>query len=126
MSRVGVLLNAATHKLCFPKYDSTKARCHGFTVVSNSSGKYVLQKMRRYGRFILHGGSRSAVVLQNGAKPGYSILATLHGACQAPGKPLTCSNPLGELCQLRLDDPLDDYIDKFYQRLTRCDILSKP
>jgi hypothetical protein len=36
------------------------------------------------------------------------------------------SNPLGELCHLRLDGSLDDYIDKFYQRFTRCDELSEP
>jgi hypothetical protein len=40
--------------------------------------------------------------------------------------PPTHSNPLGELCHLRLDGSLDDYIDKFYQRFTRCDELSEP
>jgi hypothetical protein len=36
------------------------------------------------------------------------------------------SNPLGELCHLRLDGSLDDYIDKFYQWLTRYDKFSEP
>jgi hypothetical protein len=39
--------------------------------------------------------------------------------------PPTRSNPLGELCHLRLDGSLDGYIDKFYQRLTCCDELFK-
>jgi hypothetical protein len=38
---------------------------------------------------------------------------------------LTRSNPLGELYHLHLDGSLDDYTDKFYQRLTRCNKLSK-
>jgi hypothetical protein len=39
---------------------------------------------------------------------------------------LTCSNPLGELYHLHLDGSIDDYTDKFYQRLTHCDELSEP
>jgi hypothetical protein len=38
--------------------------------------------------------------------------------------PLTHSNPLGELC--RLCHALDNYINKFYQRLTWCDELFEP
>jgi hypothetical protein len=37
----------------------------------------------------------------------------------------TCSNPLGELCHRRLDGSLNDYISKFYQRLTHCDKFSE-
>jgi hypothetical protein len=36
------------------------------------------------------------------------------------------SNPLEELCHLRLDSSLDDYIDNFYQCLTRYDEIFEP
>jgi hypothetical protein len=63
--------------------------------------------------FILHAGHRTTVVLPSGAEPWHPNLDTL-------------CNPLGELCHLRLDGSLNDYIDKFYQCLTRCDELSEP
>jgi hypothetical protein len=49
VSRVDVLLNAATHKMCLPKYDSLRIRYHGSTAASSFSDPYVPQRMRRYG-----------------------------------------------------------------------------
>jgi hypothetical protein len=68
--------------------------------------------------FVLHAGRRTTVVLPFGVEPRHLDLDTLW--------PSTCSNPLGELCHLRLDGLLDDYIDKFYQRLTCCYEFSEP
>jgi hypothetical protein len=59
----------------------------------------------------------------NQATPSWSHFAELANIRFGPP---THSNPLGELCHLRLNGSLDDYIDKFYQRLTRCDEQSEP
>jgi hypothetical protein len=77
--------------------------------------------------FVLHVGHRTTMLLLPGMEPGHPDVDTLYEAHQHPLRaPPTHNNQLGELCHLHLDGSLDDYIDKFYQRLTRCDELSKP
>jgi hypothetical protein len=51
---------------------------------------------------------------------------TFYRACQRLLQTPSRSNPLGEMCHLRLDGSLINYIDKFYQRHTHCDELSEP
>jgi hypothetical protein len=127
--KVGAHLNAATHKLQFPKYDGSDAllpRLHHceqfFQAIRTPKAEKVWL---------------ASFYMQGTAQQWYYYLERNHGTLTwtrftelanirfAPPPP-TRSSPLGELCHLRLDGSLNDDIDKFYQRLTRCDELSEP
>jgi hypothetical protein len=75
--------------------------------------------------FVLHAGRRPTMVLPPGAEPGHPNVDTFYGAHQHLIRTPDVQQPPGELCHL-LDSSLNDYINKFYQRRTRCDELSEP
>jgi hypothetical protein len=125
--KVSALLNAATHKLWFPTYDGSDDplpwlhRCEQFFGVARTPEKVWLAS------FYMQGAAQQWYyrLERNQGTPTGTCFTKLANDRFAPPPP-TRSNSLGELCHLRLDESLDDYINKFYQRLTRCNELSEP
>jgi hypothetical protein len=128
----GVVLNAASHKLLFPKYDGSGDplpwlhRCDQFFRTARTTevekvwlAAFYLEGIAQqwYYRF-----ERNRLD-NNQGDPSWSQFCELVN--QRFGPP-TRSNPLGELCHLRCTDSVDAYQSDFLTLLARCGGVTEP
>jgi hypothetical protein len=121
------LLNAAAHKLRFPKYDGTEDplpwlnRCKQFfRATQTPDDEKVL-----LAAFYMQGVAQQWYyrLERNQGTPTWARfmeVANLHF------DPPSRSNPLGELCHLRLQGSVTDYMEAFLAHLSHCATLSEP
>jgi hypothetical protein len=121
------LLNAASHKLRFPKYDGTEDplswlnRCDQFfwTIRTPDNEKVLLAA------FYMQGVAQQWYyrLERNQGTPTWARFTEL--ANQRFGPP-SRSNPLGELCHLRRQGSVADYTEAFLTHLSRCGTITEP
>jgi hypothetical protein len=121
------LLNAASHKLRFPKYDGTKDplpwlnRCNQFfRATQTPNNEKVL-----LAAFYMQGVAQQWYyrLERNQGTPTWARFTELtHQRFGPPSR----SNPLGELCHLRRQGSVADYMEAFLTHLSRCDTITEP
>jgi hypothetical protein len=121
------LLNAASHKLHFPKYDSTEdplpwLNCcdQFFRVTRTPDNKKVL-----LAAFYMQGVTQQWYyrLERNQGTPTWARFTEL--AHQRFGPP-SRSNALGELSHLRRQGSITDYMEAFLTHLSLCDTITEP
>jgi hypothetical protein len=121
------LLNAASHKLRFPKYDGTEDPLlwlnrydQFFRATRTPDNEKVL-----LAAFYMQGVTQQwyYTLEHNQGTPTWARFTELVN--QRFGPP-SRSNPLGELCHLRRQGSVADYTKAFLTHLSRCDTITEP
>jgi hypothetical protein len=128
----GAVLNAASHKLCFPKYDGSGDplpwlhRCDQFFRAARTTevekvwlAAFYMEGIAQQWYYRLKRNRLD----NNQGDPSWSQFCELVN--QRFGPP-TRSNPLGELCHLRCTGSVDDYQAQFLTLLARCGGVTEP
>jgi hypothetical protein len=118
------LLNAASHKLRFPKYDGTEDPLPE-SLRSVLPGDPNPRQREGTASCILHAGGRPAVVLYVGTQPGYPNLGTFHGVGEPALRTPVAQQPPGRAVPSP-PGSVANYMKAFLTHLSRCDTITEP